>query len=118
MQVLRTNSTSLAAYSTKKIEHQIKDIEHKQTSRLITTLHEAGVRRIVIGDVRDLRRQTDVGRAINQKLHQWVRPKYSFCIVPWGTTGGEIPYGQRTDRRWKRQKGTQHVRKALSLEVS
>lgn len=45
----------------KKIEHQIREIEHKQTSRLITTLFETGVRRLVIGDVRDLRQQTDVG---------------------------------------------------------
>jgi putative transposase len=33
----------------RKIQHQIKDIEHKQTSRLITTLHKADVRTLVIG---------------------------------------------------------------------
>ena len=55
----------------KKIEHQIRDIEHQQTTHLITTLHQAGVRTIVIGDVRDIRDDLDVGSKTNQKLHQW-----------------------------------------------
>ena len=66
----------------KKIEHQIKEIEHKQTSRLITTLHEAGVQTLVIGDVRDLRQGNDVGSTNNQKIHQWsagsVRQKLTY----------------------------------------
>jgi putative transposase len=52
----------------KKIEQQIKEIEHKQTSKLITTLQQAGVRTLVIGDVRDLRQTTDVGHTNNQKI--------------------------------------------------
>ena len=76
------SSTSLAAYSTKKIAQQIKEIEHKQTSKLITTLHEAGVRTLVIGDVRDLRQGNDVGHKNNQKIHQWshgrVRQKLTY----------------------------------------
>jgi putative transposase len=55
----------------KKIEHQIKDIEHKQTSALITTLHSERVQMLVIGDVRDIRQDLDVGSKNNQKLHQW-----------------------------------------------
>jgi putative transposase len=43
----------------------------KDTSRLITTLHQAGVQTLVIGDVRDIRQGNDVGHANNQKLHQW-----------------------------------------------
>ncbi len=31
----------------RKIKHQIRDIEHKQTTRLITTLHEQGVQTVV-----------------------------------------------------------------------
>jgi putative transposase len=66
----------------KKIEHQIKEIEHKQTSKLITTLQQAGVRTLVIGDVRDLRRDLDVGHTNNQKIHQWshgsVRQKLTY----------------------------------------
>src|SRR5204862_43342 len=54
----------------KKLEHQIKDIEHKQTTHLISTLHRDGVQMVVIGDVRDIRQAMDVGRSVNQKLHQ------------------------------------------------
>ena len=66
----------------KKIEQQIKEIEHKQTSKLITTLQQAGVRTLVIGDVRDLRHKSDVGPKNNQKIHQWsagsVRHKLTY----------------------------------------
>lgn len=55
----------------KKIEHQIKDIEHKSTTSLITTLYEEGVQTVVIGDVRDIRQDNDVGHTNNQKIHQW-----------------------------------------------
>ena len=65
----------------KKIEQQIREIEHKQTSRLITTLHEAGVRTLVIGDVRDLRQQTDVGSKNNQKIHQWSHGRVRFLLT-------------------------------------
>jgi putative transposase len=35
----------------RKLRNQIKDIEHKSTSRLISTLHQEGVQTLVIGDV-------------------------------------------------------------------
>ena len=66
----------------KKLKHQIQEIEHKQTSRLISTLHREGVARLVIGDVRDIRQDLDVGSTNNQKLHQWsfgsVRHKLTY----------------------------------------
>jgi putative transposase len=65
----------------KKIEHQIKDIEHKQTTRLITTLHEQGVQTVVIGDVRDIRQENDVGHANNQKIHQWSHGSVRFKLT-------------------------------------
>ena len=55
----------------KQLKHQIADIEHKQTSRLVSTLHTEGVQTVVIGDVRDIRHDLDVGSKNNQKLHQW-----------------------------------------------
>jgi putative transposase len=55
----------------KKLKNQISDIEHKQTSTLITTLHQAGVQTLVIGDVRDIRQDNDIGHTNNQKIHQW-----------------------------------------------
>ncbi len=54
-----------------KIKHQIQDIEHKSTSRLVSTLCEEGVQTLVIGDVRDIRQANDVGSTNNQKIHQW-----------------------------------------------
>ncbi|MGH2478759.1 MAG: RNA-guided endonuclease InsQ/TnpB family protein, partial [Ktedonobacteraceae bacterium] len=55
----------------KKIKDQIKDIEHQQTTHLITTLSQEGVQTVVIGDVKDIRQRMDVGSKNNQKLHQW-----------------------------------------------
>lgn len=54
----------------RKITNQIKDIEHKQTTHLISTLYEEGVETLVIGDVRAIRQNLDVG-SNNQRLHQW-----------------------------------------------
>jgi putative transposase len=55
----------------KKLRNQIKDIEHKQTTHLVSTLHSNGVQTVVLGDVRDIRQDLDVGSKSNQKLHQW-----------------------------------------------
>ncbi len=55
----------------KKLKNQIKDIEHKQTTRLISPLYQNGVQTVVMGDVRDIRQDLDVGSKSNQKLHQW-----------------------------------------------
>ena len=55
----------------RKLEHQIKEIEHQQTSRLVSTLYQEGVQTVVIGDVRTIRQNTDVGSTTNQKIHQW-----------------------------------------------
>ncbi len=65
----------------KKIEQQIKDIEHKQTTRLITTLYREGVQTVVIGDVRDIRQDTDVGHTTNQKIHQWSLGRVRFKLT-------------------------------------
>jgi putative transposase len=62
-------------------KNQIKEIEHQQTTRLITTLHQAGVRTLVIGDVRDLRHKSDVGSKNNQKIHQWSHGSVRFKLT-------------------------------------
>lgn len=54
-----------------KIKNQIKDILHKQTSKLVSTLKSRGVQTLAIGDVRDIRQRIDFGTKSNQKLHQW-----------------------------------------------
>jgi putative transposase len=55
----------------KKLAHQIQNLEHQQTTRLISTLSQEGVQMVVIGDVREIRQDLDVGSKTNQKLHQW-----------------------------------------------
>lgn len=54
-----------------KIKNQIKDIEHKLTSKAVSMLQEKGIQTLVIGDVRDIRKNINYGKKANQKLHQW-----------------------------------------------
>jgi putative transposase len=54
----------------RRLDHQIKDITHKQTTRLVSTLHERGVQIVAIGDIRDIRQRIDYGHKANEKLHQ------------------------------------------------
>ncbi len=54
-----------------KIKNQIKDIEHKLTSKAVSALKERSVQTLVIGDVRDIRKNINYGKKANQKLHQW-----------------------------------------------
>ena len=64
--LIKTKQTQLA-----KLRNQIKDIEHKLTSRAVSMLQERGVQTLVIGDVRDIRKSIKFGKKANQKLHQW-----------------------------------------------
>jgi len=65
----------------RKIDHQIRDILHKQTTALVSTLHERGVQTVVIGDVRDLRKRVDYGPAANQRIHQMVTGMVRWMIT-------------------------------------
>lgn len=55
-----------------KLKNQIKDILHKTTSLIVSTLKSRGVQTLVIGDVRNIRQDLNYGKKANQKLHQWV----------------------------------------------
>ncbi len=85
-----------------KLTHQIQDIEHKQTSLLVNTLHREGVEKLVIGDVRTIRQGLDRGSKTNQKLHQWsfgsVRHKltYKAARLGMGVALQEESYTSRT----------------------
>jgi putative transposase len=72
----------------RKLKNQMRDIEHKQTTYLVSTLYQEGVQTVVIGDVRDLRQNVDVGTKNNQKIHQWshgsVRHMLSYKAERWG----------------------------------
>ena len=63
-----------------KIRNQILDLLHKQSTRLISTLHERGVQTLVIGDVRHIRQRIDYGKKTNQKLHQWSYSKFAHML--------------------------------------
>jgi putative transposase len=65
--LIRSKSCQLA-----KLKNQIKDILHKLTTWTVCTLYRMGVKTLVIGDVRDIRKRIDYGKKANQKLHQWV----------------------------------------------
>jgi len=54
----------------RKLDNQIRDIEHKLTAAGIKALHEAGVRKLVFGDLRGFRVGYDKGRVQNQRMHQ------------------------------------------------
>lgn len=53
-----------------KLNHQIKDIQHKQTTKLVSTFKARNVQTVVIGDIRDIRKSVDYGKKANQKIHQ------------------------------------------------
>jgi putative transposase len=53
-----------------KLNNQIKDIQHKQTTRLVSTFKSRNVQTVVIGDIRDIRKSVDYGKKANQKIHQ------------------------------------------------
>ncbi|WP_258000015.1 RNA-guided endonuclease InsQ/TnpB family protein [Fischerella thermalis] len=55
-----------------KLNNQIRDIQHKQTTKLVSTLNDRGVQTLVIGDIRDIRKSVDYGKKANQKIHQMV----------------------------------------------
>lgn len=59
----------------RKLDNQIKDILHKQTTKLVYALDKLGVNTVAIGDVRNLRQNVDYGRHANQRIHQMVSGK-------------------------------------------
>lgn len=64
----------------RKLNNQIKDISHKQTTKLIHTLHQEGVKIVVIGDIRNIRKNVDVGHTNNQKIHQMISGRIRHMI--------------------------------------
>lgn len=65
----------------RKLGNQILDILHKQTTALVSTLRERSVQTVVIGDVRDLRKRVDYGRAANQRIHQMVTGRVRWLVT-------------------------------------
>ena len=61
--------------------HQLRDIAHKTTTRLVSTLYHAGVQTLVIGDIRDIRQGLDYGPKANQKIHQMLHGQTRFMLT-------------------------------------
>ena len=54
-----------------RLDAQIKDAEHKITSRFISDCQRAKANTIVIGDLKGIRDNIKYSKKSNQKLHQW-----------------------------------------------
>ncbi|MCY0898122.1 MAG: transposase [Firmicutes bacterium] len=65
----------------RKLDHQMHDILHKQTTTLVSTLHASGVQTVAIGDVRDLRQRVDYGPTANQRIHQMVTGQVRWMVT-------------------------------------
>jgi putative transposase len=66
----RRRSIQAKQRTLKRVACQLKDMLHKLTTKLVSTLHENGVQTVVIGDIRDIRKNSDHGPTANQRLHQ------------------------------------------------
>ncbi|MYA70285.1 IS200/IS605 family element transposase accessory protein TnpB [Candidatus Poribacteria bacterium] len=65
----------------RKIDNQIKDALHKQTTKFVKYCHAKGIGTIVLGNLTGIRKDIDYGKRANQKLHQWAFGKISELII-------------------------------------
>ena len=63
-----------------KLNAQLKDAEHKITSRFISDCLKAKADTIVIGDLKGIRDRAKFGKVSNQKVHQWAFARLQFMI--------------------------------------
>ena len=65
----------------KKIENQIRDCLHKQTTKFLTFCESRSIGTIVLGDLTGIRETINYGSRANQKLHQWAFSKLTELIT-------------------------------------
>jgi putative transposase len=63
-----------------KLYRQQRHVLHTTSKRLIDFAKARGVRRLAIGDVRDIAEGTNKGRKTNQKLSQWARGQFEAYL--------------------------------------
>ena len=63
-----------------KLEAQLKDAEHKITSRFVSDCQRAKADTIVIGDLKGIRDRAKFGKLCNQKIHQWAFARIASMI--------------------------------------
>ena len=73
---LRCVKTKIVA----KLNAQIRDAEHKITSRFISDCLKAKADTIVMGDLNGLRKRAEFSKKANQKVHQWTFARLQFMI--------------------------------------
>ena len=65
----------------KKIDNQIKDALHQQTTRFVKYCEVKGIGTIILGDLTGIRDTINYGKRANQKLHQWAFSKVTELIT-------------------------------------
>ncbi len=65
----------------RKIDNQIKDALHKQTTKFVKYCQAKGIGTIVLGDLTGIRNTIDYSKKTNQKLHQWAFGKIAELIT-------------------------------------
>ena len=63
-----------------KLNAQIKDAEHKITSRFISDCIKAKADAIVMGDIKGIRKRAKFSKKSNQKVHQWAFARLQSMI--------------------------------------
>lgn len=63
-----------------KLNAQIRDAEHKITSRFISDCIKAKADTIVIGDIKGIRKRAKFSKKSNQKVHQWAYARLQNMI--------------------------------------
>ncbi len=65
----------------RKIDNQIKDALHKQTTKFVKYCQTKGGGMIILGDLTGIRNHINYGKRVNQKLHQWAFGKIAELIT-------------------------------------
>ena len=65
----------------RRIDNQIKDALHKQTTKFVKYCQTKGIGTIVLGDLTGIRNNINYGKRANQKLHQWAFGKIAELIT-------------------------------------
>jgi len=64
----------------RKLDRRLRDLLHKATTGIVSTLLNTGVQTLVVGDLKGIRDGLDYGPKSNQKLHQWLYGRTIFQL--------------------------------------
>jgi putative transposase len=78
------------AQASAKLYRQQRHILHSASARLLKFAEAEGVRRLVVGDVRDIADGTNKGRKANQKISQWAHGQFVQYLCYKGQRRGMV----------------------------